>query len=263
MDILDTIIAFKRKEVEAAKGIFPVAKLEASSFFKLKMPDFHKALTNPGPAIIAEFKRKSPSKGIINTDASPVQVAQEYQEGGIAAISILTDNEFFGGSNNDLQSVAGFVKVPLLRKDFIIDDYQVIEAKSIGASAILLIASVLSKKEVARLSGLAFNLGIEVLFEIHDEKDLYKMNNKIKILGVNNRNLKTFNVNFDNSSNLIGQLPANCIKVAESGFQTTDDVKRLFLSGYNAFLIGEKFMGTQNPGKTATDFVNDLKEKMK
>jgi len=263
MDILDKIIAFKRNEVRAAKKQFPVSNLETSSFFKLEMPSFFKALEKSEPSIIGEFKRKSPSKGVINSSANVEEVTKGYQEGGIAALSILTDKEFFGGNNIDLQNAASFASVPLLRKEFIIDDYQVIESKSIGASAILLISSVLSKKDIARLSELTFNLGMDVLFEIHDEKDLDKLDNKIKIIGVNNRNLKTFKVSFENSSNLIRLLPANCLKVAESGFQTTDDVKRLYLSGYNAFLIGEKFMGSVNPGKTASDFINDLKEKMK
>ncbi len=263
MDILDKIIAYKRNEVRAAIKQAPVSKLVTSSFFKLEMPSFFKALEKPEPSIIGEFKRKSPSKGVINSSANVEEVAKGYQEGGITAISILTDKEFFGGNNNDLHTVACFASVPLLRKEFIIDDYQVIESKSIGASAILLISSVLSKKDLARLSALAINLGMDVLLEIHDEKDLDKLDNKIRIIGVNNRNLKTFKVSFESSSNLIGLLPANCLKVAESGFQTTDDVKRLYLSGYNAFLIGEKFMGSGNPGKTATDFIYDLKEKMK
>jgi indole-3-glycerol phosphate synthase len=260
MDILDTIIAFKRSEVKIGKQLFPVRKLQDSTFFKLQMPSFYEILAEPVPSIIGEFKRKSPSKGVINFSADVIHVSKGYLEAGISAISILTDREFFGGEDTDLSIVAESVKIPLLRKDFIIDEYQVIESKSIGASAILLIASVLSKPDITRLSDLAFNLGMEVLFEIHDEKDLDKMNHKIKIIGVNNRNLKTFDVSIDKSSDLFGRLPVNCLKVAESGFNTPDDVKRLFYVGYDAFLIGEKFMRSENPGKAAADFIKDLNQ---
>ena len=263
MDILDKIIAFKKDEVKVRQNLYPASSLEDSVYFKLKMPSFHESLAKCGPSIIGEFKRKSPSKGNMNIAADVKQVAKDYQEAGIDAMSVLTDKEFFGGENNDLQLVAEFIKIPLLRKEFIIDEYQVIESKSIGASAILLIASVLSTKEVDRLTDLAFNLGMEVLFEIHDQKDLEKMNQKIKIIGVNNRNLKTFEVKVDNSIDLFNHLPQNCIKVAESGFHTTNDVKRLFNAGYDAFLIGEKFMRSDNPGKTAADFMRDLKIQIK
>jgi indole-3-glycerol phosphate synthase len=262
MDILDKIIAFKRDEVKIKKRLFPVSKLENSVFFKHEIPSFYEALTKPGPSIIGEFKRKSPSKGFINITADVEQVAKGYEKAGIAAMSILTDKEFFGGENYDLQKVAGFIKIPLLRKDFIIDEYQVVESRSIGAGAILLIASILSKKEIKRLSGLALELGMDILFEIHDEKDLDKINPGIKIIGVNNRNLKSFEVNVNNSRNLFHHLPPNCIKVAESGFQTYNDVKQLFTKGYDAFLIGEKFMRSDNPEVTAAGFVKDLKSGM-
>lgn len=262
MDILDKIIAHKRNEVLARKKQFPVCKLQDSAHFKLERPSFLQELIKTVPSVIGEFKRKSPSKGIINFTAKIEQVAKDYQKAGIAAMSILTDKKFFGGEIYDLQLIAGISRMPLLRKDFIVDDYQVIESKSIGASAILLIASVLSKKEVDQLSHLAFDLGMEVLFEIHDEKDLDKLNHKIKIIGVNNRNLKTFEVSIDNSITLFSQLPLNCLKIAESGFHTTNDVIRMFSAGYDAFLIGETFMRSGDPGKTAMDFITDLKMKM-
>ena len=260
MDLLDKIIAFKRSELEVKKRCFPVTKFEDSAFFKREMPSFHDALAKHGPSIIGEFKRKSPSYGIFNINAEIGQIAREYEEAGIAAMSILTDFEFFGGTDHDLRNVAGSVKIPLLKKDFIVDEYQVVESKSIGASAILLIAAVLSKKEVGTLTQLSLNLGMDVLFEIHDEKDLEKMNPKIRIIGVNNRNLKTFEVSMDNSGELFSRLPENCLKVAESGFRTHKEVTKLFTAGYNAFLIGGKFMRTKNPGKTAARFMKDLKE---
>lgn len=259
MDILDKITALKRDEVKVRKILNPVSKLEKSELFKRRMPSFFEALEKPEPSIIGEFKRKSPSKGDINITADLEQVARGYQDAGAAAISILTDDRFFGGKGLDLQRVAEFIKIPLLRKDFIVDEYQVIESKSIGAGAILLIASILSKKKVALLSGLALNLGMDILFEVHDIDDLDKLNQNIKIVGVNNRNLKTFEISLDNSLELFHHLPQNCLKVAESGFQTYKDVKQLFTRGYDAFLIGERFMGTDNPGMTAAGFINDLK----
>jgi indole-3-glycerol phosphate synthase len=262
MNILDKIIAFKRSELECKKKCFPVSKFENSAFFKREMPSFHDALAKPGPSLIGEFKRKSPSNGMININAETEQVARGYEEAGIAAMSIITDMEFFGGADHDLQNVAGFVKIPLLRKDFIVDEYQVVESKSIGASAILLIAAVLSKKEVGALTELSLNLGMDVLFEIYDEKDLEKMSHKIKIIGVNNRNLKTFEVSMDHSRELFSRLPENCLKVAESGFQTYKEVTKLFTTGYNAFLIGGKFMKSKNPGTAAARFMKDLKKSM-
>ena len=260
MDILDKITAFKRSELEVRKKCFPVNRLEDSLFFKREMPSFHDALAKPGPSIIGEFKRKSPSYGLININAEIERVARDYEKAGIAAMSILTDKEFFGGSDHDLRSVAGLVNIPILRKDFIVDEYQVVESKSAGASAILLIAAVLSKKEVSAFTGLSFNLGMDVLLEIHDEKDLEKMSHKIKIIGVNNRNLKTFKVSMEHASLLLPGLPENCLKVAESGFHTYQEVIKLFTAGYDAFLIGGKFMKSKNPGKSAAAFMKDLKK---
>ena len=262
MNILDKITAYKRDEVKVRKILNPVSNLEKSDFFKCRMPSFFEALAMADPSIIGEFKRKSPSKGAINITADLEQVARGYQDAGAAAMSVLTDEEFFGGKDSDLMNVAEFLKIPLLRKDFIVDEYQVIESKSIGAAAILLIASVLSKKEVADFSGLALNLGLDVLFEVHDIEDLDKLNQNIKIVGVNNRNLKTFDISLDNSIDLFHHLPQNCLKVAESGFQTFKDVKQLFTKGYDAFLIGEKFMRSEDPGITATIFINNLKSVM-
>lgn len=263
MDLLDKIIAYKKSELEGKKKCFPVSRFKDSAFFKREMPSFYDALAKPGPSIIGEFKRKSPSNGVININAEAEQVARGYEEAGISAMSILTDMEFFGGADHDLRNVAGFVRIPILRKDFIVDEYQVVESKSIGASAILLIAAVLSKKEVGALTELSLNLGMDVLFEIHDEKDLEKMSHKIKIIGVNNRNLKTFEVSMDHSRELFSRLPENCLKVAESGFQTYIEVTKLFTTGYNAFLIGGKFLRSKNPGKIAARFMKDLKKNMK
>ena len=260
MDILEKIAAFKREEVKSRKRKNPVTTLEKSAFFKRRMPSLYEALGKTGPSIIGEFKRKSPSRGVINPAADIGKVALGYQEAGITALSVLTDEEFFGGKNSDLQLAAGLLKIPVLRKDFIVDEYQVVEAKSIGAGAILLIASILKKKEADKLSELALNLGMDILFEIHDLSDLDKMSQNIRIIGVNNRDLKTFEVSMDNSNELFQHLPKNCLKVAESGFQTCEDVKNLFTIGYDAFLIGESFMKSEDPGMAAARFINDLKQ---
>ena len=262
MDILDKIVASKREEVRIRKKLFPAAELKKTTFFDQDPISLYSALKKKGPSIIGEFKRRSPSKGEINITADVAYVAAGYEEAGVAAMSVLTDNEFFGGESNDLRKAAEVTELPILRKDFVIDEYQVLESKSIGASAILLIASILSKKETEQLASLAFSLGMDVLFEIHDENDLEKMSHNIRIVGVNNRNLKTFEINMENSLDLLHQLPAGCLKVAESGFQTMTDVKKMHARGYDAFLIGEKFMRSADPAKSAASFISGLKMAM-
>lgn len=259
MDILNKIAAFKKEEVGSRKLQIPVKELQKSVFYELTPPSFYESLVRNEPAIIGEFKRKSPSKGIINSTSAVRDVALGYQNAGVAAMSILTDNEFFGGDNCDLSAVATFSSLPLLRKDFIVDEYQVIEAKSIGASAILLIGSILTVKKSDELTLLASELGLDVLFEIHDLRDLEKMNEKIRIVGVNNRNLRTFEINMKNSLDLLPKLPQHCLRIAESGFNSITDVQEMFRGGYNAFLIGERFMKTDDPGKSAYDFITSLK----
>ena len=258
MEILKSIIDNKRKEIELKKQRISIKMLEKSEFFGVKMPSFYDALNQPSPSIIAEYKRKSPSKGIINLNSDVKDVAIGYEEAGVAAISILTDFIFFGGESDDLKKVAAFINIPILRKDFIVDEYQVIESKAIGACAILLIASVLNKNEIKNLSNLASNLGLEVLFEIHTEKDIEKLSPSIRIIGVNNRNLLTFETDIEHSASLFSALPDNCLKVAESGIRTHTDVLKLFNSGYDAFLIGEHFMRTEDPGKAAARFIKKL-----
>jgi indole-3-glycerol phosphate synthase len=259
MDILDKIAAAKREETGFRKRVVPERLLEASPFFSRRMPSFREALSGPSPSVIGEFKRRSPSKGEINMTADIRRTASDYRDAGIAAMSVLTDEQFFGGRNSDLESVAEFLDIPLLRKDFIVDEYQITEAKSIGASAILLIASMLTMHEVRAFSQIASSLGMDILFEIHDVHDLEKLNSNITIIGVNNRNLRTFSVSTSNSAALLKYLPDNCIKVAESGFRIPEDVKSLYIAGYDAFLIGETFMGSENPGRKAAIFMNELK----
>jgi indole-3-glycerol phosphate synthase len=258
MDILEKIASAKREEVKFRKLKAPADQLERSHFFRREMPSFHKALAEPGPSVIGEFKRKSPSRGDINPSADIRNVALGYQKAGVKAMSVLTDGKFFGGKNTDLLDAAELINIPILRKDFIVDEYQVLEAKSIGASAILLIASLLERDEVEIFSELAFSLGMDVLFEIHCLADLEKMSRNINIIGVNNRNLRTFEVTIDNSDGLLKYLPENSLKVAESGIQTPEDVRLLFDMGYDAFLIGETFMKASDPGIAAKTFIDKL-----
>ncbi len=263
MNILDQIIAHKRIEVGIRKKLFSVSSLEVSTFYNQKRPSFRDAVAEAGPSIIGEFKRKSPSKGIINSQVEIDEVAKGYQEAGVKAMSILTDLEFFGGDELDLQKVASYATIPLLRKDFIVDEYQIIESKSFGASAILLIAAVLTKKEIHKFTQLADTLGLDILCEIHDPSELDKLDRRNTILGINNRNLKTFSVDIGHSQELIRQLPADSLKVAESGLSSYEEVKLLFETGFDAFLIGENFMRTPDPGHAAGKFIKGLKQEIR
>jgi indole-3-glycerol phosphate synthase len=263
MDILNKIAASKMEEVKKRKERIPLKELQRSSFFEKTPLSFYKALDRPEPSLIGEFKRKSPSKGVINNSTNIMNVASGYHSAGVAAMSVLTDKEFFGGDLTDLSVIASASLFPLLRKDFIIDEYQVIESKSTGASAILLIGSILTKDESMKFTRLATSLGMDILFEIHDLKDLEKIDENIRIVGVNNRNLRTFEVNMENSIDLLHGLPQHCLKVAESGFQTVSDVMEMFAEGFDAFLIGERFMREKDPGKSATEFISGIKSYMK
>ncbi len=259
MNILDRIVSVKREEIKNRKLTNPSAKLEKSLFFDRVMPSFRQALSAPGPSVICEFKRRSPSGGDINRDAGLNQVVLGYQDAGAAAVSVLTDNAFFGGNSSDLLEAASILSIPVLRKDFIIDEYQVLESKALGASAILLIGAILSKNEIDLLSGRAASLGLDILYEIHDQADLERMSRNIKIIGVNNRNLKTLGVSIGNSRDLFKFIPPDCLKVAESGIQSRENVRDLFMTGYDAFLVGEKFMRSADPGRSAAIFIDNLK----
>ena len=259
MNILDEIIRKKREEIKSRKAIIPSHIYERNPAFTSTRPPFADSLKCSFPAIIAEFKRKSPSQGVINPDADLYQTISGYSVSGVAAISVLTDMEFFGGSLTDLQDASLLTHLPLLRKDFIIDDYQIIEAKAYGASAILLIASVLKKEEVRNFTAFASALELDVMLEIHEEKDMEKYCSEINMVGVNNRDLKSFLVNPDNSIKLIEMIPPECIKIAESGIQDIETISKLYRSGFQAFLIGETFMKTEKPWFTAKTFVNKCK----
>lgn len=231
--------------------------------YKLNRSSFASALKNPFPSIIAEFKRKSPSKGIINPIADLYDIITGYTKAMVQSISVLTDYEFFQGSLSDLQDASILSSLPTLRKDFIIDEYQIFESKAFGASAILLIASVLEAREIKHLTRVANDSGIDVLFEIHDEKDLDKWFPEIKIIGINNRNLPSYTVDPDYSFKLLDKLPSTCIKVTESDINDINTVIQLFNEGCEAFLIGEAFMQTTEPGAVAKKFVEDIQLKMR
>ena len=258
MDILNKIIAAKKAEVKRLKETISFDSLENSALFDRDRPSFYDALSAKAPGIIAEFKRKSPSKGTINASAQISEVIPAYQQAGAAACSILTDNHF-DGKSEDLLNGFSASSLPLLRKDFIIDEYQIVEARSLGASAILLIASVLTPSEIKQFTRLAHKLQMDVLFEVHNKEEIEKADAAIRILGVNNRDLNSFKTDVKRSLQLIDNLPFEAIKVSESGLDSPETVNALYEAGYNAFLIGENFMKTENPGETAKNFINRLK----
>ena len=260
MNILDTIIAKKRIEVEERKRSKPIAELKNGPFFKNEVLDFKKYLSRDDKTgIIAEFKRRSPSKGIINNSSSVVEVTTAYAKYGASGISILTDEEFFGGSLNDL--LEGTVNVvPLLRKDFIIDEYQLVESKAFGAEVILLIAACLSTKEVKSLAAFAKNLGLNVLLEIHNEDELEHICDDVDVVGVNNRDLKTFSVDINRSIELGKNIPGDKIKISESGIDDAATIKLLQQHGFKGFLMGEKFMKENDPGEAFKNFVEELNQ---
>jgi indole-3-glycerol phosphate synthase len=254
MNILEEIVAFKRQEVEKKKGEMPVAELQQERYFERSTLSLKKYLVHTRKnGIIAEYKRKSPSKGIINNRDSVEAVTNAYTAYGASGISILTDYKFFGGSLDDLMS-ARDNGLPLLRKDFMIDEYQLIEAKAYGADVILLIAACLSKDEVRSMAESAKKLGLEVLLELHDESELDHICEFVDLVGVNNRNLKTFEVNLEHSVRMAEKIGDGFLKVAESGINSAQDVHYLKEHGFSGFLIGEYFMKQQSPAAAFKEF---------
>ncbi len=259
MNILDKIVADKYKEVELKKRLIPVKQLESSVLFDRKTNSLANALRNSNTGIIAEHKRRSPSKAVINQKVSVQDVAQGYQTAGVSGMSVLTDGKYFGGSLDDLLLARSSVQLPLLRKEFIIDEYQLLEAKAHGADVILLIAAVLDRNQIKSLSEFAKSLSLDVLLEVHNQEELEKsMMPSLDMLGVNNRNLKTFEVSTDISKSLSSQIPDDFVKVSESGISSIEAIKDLKQYGYKGFLIGENFMKTDNPGASAVEFIKNL-----
>jgi indole-3-glycerol phosphate synthase len=261
MNILEQIIVHKRSEVAENKELYPVKLLEKSPYFAANPVSLKKYLNRSDlTGIIAEFKRKSPSRGIINEYAEPANICLEYMQAGASALSVLTDQKYFGGSNRDLTTARKFNFCPILRKDFIIDEYQVIEARSIGADVILLIAEVLTSAELKNLSDLAHKLGMEVLFEIHAEENIAKLPADAEIIGINNRNLKNFSVDTEHSIRLLKMLPLQSIKIAESGIDSPATALHLLQEGFSGLLMGEKFMREADPGRACKLFIKELKK---
>ncbi len=262
MTILDKIIAFKKQEVAKIKSEVPVKKLVTSPSFKRTPISLKASLTEQGSTgIIAEFKRQSPSKGIINDKVSVTEVTNGYLNANVAAQSILTDTSFFGGTMADLMEARTVNSIkPILRKDFVVDGFQIVEAKAIGADVVLLIAACLTAEEIKNYGQLANDLGLEVLYEVHNQQDLDKISNlDNKIIGINNRNLKTFKVDLEHSMNLAKQIPDSAIKVSESGISSPRIVTGLKELGFQGFLIGENFMKEENPGESCQQFIDQIR----
>jgi indole-3-glycerol phosphate synthase len=261
MTILDTIVAQKKKEVQIAKDSISYAQLAGSDFFKRECYSFKDFLLDPlRTGIIAEFKRRSPSKGVINDKVSVQDVTSAYAAAGASALSVLTDTEFFMGYKADLVEARKTNAIPVLRKDFMIDEYQVIEAKSLGADIILLIAAILTPDEIQTLASLAKSLGLNVLLEVHNLEELQRsINPNLDAIGVNNRNLADFSVSVETSYQLAPHIPSEFLKISESAISNPETIKQLKLAGFNGFLIGENFMKQADPGKAIREFVRELK----
>ncbi|CDF80473.1 indole-3-glycerol phosphate synthase 8) [Formosa agariphila KMM 3901] len=261
MNILDKIVADKRKEVALRKSLIPVKQLEQSILFTRTTNSLATALKTSTSGIIAEHKRRSPSKSVINHNLNVFDVAKGYEDAGVCGMSVLTDGKYFGGSLDDLLTARASCNLPLLRKEFIIDTYQIIEAKAYGADVILLIAAILTREEIKTFSELAKSLNLDVLLEVHNEEELHKsIMPSIDMLGVNNRNLKTFEVSLEISKALSTLIPNDFVKVSESGISNIEAIKILQPYGYKGFLIGENFMKTDNAGASATAFINALNQ---
>ena len=259
MSILDKIVADKRIEVAHRKKLFSTTYWESSPLFDRATNSLAERLSQSASGIIAEHKRRSPSKQNINSTLTVSEVAQGYENAGVCGMSVLTDLKYFGGALEDLNQARAVTNFPLLRKEFIVDEYQLIEAKAHGADIILLIAAVLSREEIKQLSSAAKNLGLEVLLEVHNLEELEKsIMPSLDMLGVNNRNLKTFDVSLDTSKSLAEKIPSEFIKVSESGISSAAAIKDLKNYGYQGFLVGENFMKTSDPGRAAQDFINQL-----
>ena len=263
MKILDKIVEDKKIEINKLLSNSSISKLENSHLFSRKCISLKESIKNNNSGIICEFKRRSPSNQNINYISSLSDVVSGYEEAGAAGLSILTNKKYFDGDILDIIDIRDISNLPILRKEFIISEYQVIEAKSIGSDAILLIASILSKEEIISYSSLAKSIGLEVLLEIHSEDELYKISgDDIDIVGVNNRNLDTLEIDLNNSVELYGKIPSKFIKISESGISEVESILKLKEVGYNGFLIGEKFMKTRNPMESAHDFIKKIENEI-
>lgn len=264
MSLLEQIIQHKKREVAERKELCPVKLLEKSIYFQSPVVSLKQYLQRKDKVgIIAEIKRQSPSLGNINPYVDIERTSIGYMQAGASALSVLTDSRFFGGTNEDLTIARRFNYCPVLRKDFVVDPYQIVEARSIGADAILLLANVLTKQETLQFTQLAHDLGLEVLLELHAEEELMYCEVNPDVVGVNNRDLKTFQVNLHHSLSLLERLPAGMVKVSESGIVNAEDVVLLKQSGFHGVLMGERFMKHSRPEKACYQFIADVKELMR
>ena len=256
--VLDTIVERKLEEVVERSAQIPLQQIQKRAIDATRPRGFLGALRhrirNGGPAVIAEIKKASPSKGVIRQDFDPSSIASGYEGAGAACLSVLTDESFFQGSTNDLIGARQSVRIPVLRKDFIIDPYQVFESRAIGADCILLIVATLELDRLNELVSLAAQLNLDVLMEVHDEQELQAaLALDAPLIGINNRNLKTFETTLDTTFNLLSSIPQDRLVVTESGIATRDDVTRMRERGVEAFLVGEAFMRAEEPGAALTE----------
>ena len=263
MKILDKIVRDKKLEVDKLSSNSSIKELESSSLFSRQCISLKDSILKSSGGIICEFKRRSPSNNNINYKSNISEVVKGYQKAGAAGLSILTDKQYFDGDIQDILEIRDISSIPILRKEFIISEYQIIEAKSIGSDAILLIASILSKEEIKNYSSLAKDIGLEVLFEIHNAEELEKMSgDNIDIIGVNNRNLDTLEIDLQNSVNLYSKIPNSFVKISESGISKVESILKLREVGYQGFLIGENFMKTDDPFESAYNFIKEVENEI-
>ena len=263
MNILDKIVEDIKLEVLKESRSIPISKLENQTLFSRKCLSLKDSIINNPTGILCEFKRKSPSNQNINFKSTILEVVSGYESAGAAGLSILTNKKYFDGENKDILNIRDISKIPILRKEFIVSEFQIIESKSIGSDAILLIASILSKEEIERYSSLAKSFGLEVLLEIHSENELNKISgNYIDIIGVNNRNLDTLEIDLNNSFELFEKIPNDFLKISESGISNIESILKLKDIGYDGFLIGENFMKTPNPMQSAYNFIKKIENEI-
>lgn len=261
MNILEKIVAHKKEEIQKKQELVPTKLLEQSIYFNTPCVSLKEYVKRPDKlGIIAEIKRKSPSKGDINPYVSVERTSIGYMQAGASALSVLTDGHFFGGKNADLTTARQFNYCPILRKEFILNEYQIIEARSIGADAILLISEILSPEKLKSLAQFAKSLGMEVLMEVHSLDTLEShLNDSVDLVGVNNRDLKAFKVDIQTSLDLLAHIPNDVVKISESGISDPKTVVQLRAAGYDGFLIGEQFMKASRPERACSKFISEIR----
>jgi indole-3-glycerol phosphate synthase len=259
--VLDDIIALRRRRIREAQERVPLGRLEQTATNRSERRDFARAISDKRLRVIAELKRASPSRGVLCGEYTPRELARSYESAGAAALSVLTEQDFFGGSLDDLQAARGAVRLPVLRKDFVLDPYQVYESVAVGTDALLLIVAALADENLRGLLALCDRLGIAALVEVHTEAEVDRaLATGAQIIGVNNRDLRTLEVNLETSFRLRSKIPSRCRAVSESGIRTPEDLRRLADAEFDAVLIGERFMKEADPGKALADLLRGFSE---